>query len=128
MLTFKDLRQEDFSFPSSDRLFFKLEILKIQDIFKVKIGKLINKCLKKKNSINFHDWFILTTEIHDHNTRSKFMNSDQLINTKNLFIPTARPSHYSLKKIKVHGAKIWNVLPPDIRVITYFGIFKHKKE
>ena len=89
MLTFNDLRQQDFSFPSSDPLFFKLEILKIQDIFLVRIGKFIYKCLNKKNPINFHDWFILTTEIHNHHIRSKFMNSDQLINTKNLFIPTA---------------------------------------
>ena len=33
MLTSNDLRQQDYSFPSSDPLFFKLEILKIQDIF-----------------------------------------------------------------------------------------------
>ena len=109
ILTFNDLRQQDFSFPSSDPLFFKLEILKIQDIFKVKIGKFIYKCLNKKIPINFDDWFmLLTTKIHNHNTRSKFMNSAQLINTKNLFIPKARTSHYGLKKIKVHGAKILN--------------------
>ena len=56
--------------------------------------------LNKKININFHDWFILTTEIHNHNARPKFMNSDQLINTKNLFIPTARTSHYGLKKLR----------------------------
>ena len=79
--------------------------------------------------MNFHEWFILTTEIHNHNTRSKFMNSDQndqLIYTNNLFICTARTSHYALKKIKVHGAKIWNELPPDIQVITSFGLFNKK--
>ena len=53
------------------------------------------------------------------------MNSDQLINTKNVFIPTARTSH-GLKKIKVHGAKIWDELPPDLRVITSFGLFNKK--
>ena len=36
MLTFNDMRQQDYSFPSSDPLFFKLEILKIQDLFKLK--------------------------------------------------------------------------------------------
>ena len=61
MLTFNDLRQQDFSFPSSDPLFYKLEILKIQDIFKVKIGKFIYRCLNKNITTNFHNWFILTT-------------------------------------------------------------------
>ena len=37
------------------------------------------------------------------------MNSDQLINTKKLFIPTAQTSH-GLKKIMVHESKIWNAL------------------
>ena len=97
MLTFNDLRQQDFSFPSSDPLFYKLEILKIQDIFKVKIGKFIYRCLNKNITTNFHNWFILTIQIHNHNTRSKFMNSGQLINSINLFIPTARTSHYGLK-------------------------------
>ena len=126
MLTFNDLRQQDFSFPSSDPLFYKLEILKIQDIFKVKIGKFIYRCLNKNITTNFHNWFILTTQIHNHNTRSKFMNSDQLINSINLFIPTARASHYGLKKINVRGAKIWNALPPDVRITTSFGLFKTK--
>ena len=69
--------------------------------------------------IKFH-WFTLTTQIHNYNTRSKFIIRDQLINTKNLFIHTA---NYGLKKIKIQGAKIWNELPSDIRVITSFGLF-----
>ena len=38
---------------------------------------------------------MLTTQIHNDNTRSKFIIRDQLINTKNLFIHTARK--------KIHG-------------------------
>ena len=45
MMIYNDLREQDYSFPSSDPLFFKLEIFKIQDIFKIKISKLIYKCL-----------------------------------------------------------------------------------
>ena len=97
MMTYNDLREQDYSFPSSDPLFFKLEIFKIQDIFKIKISKFIYKCLDKNIPINFHNWFTLTTQIHNDNTRSKFIIRDQLINTKNLFIHTARTSHYGLK-------------------------------
>ena len=68
MMTYNDLREQDYSFPSSDPLFFKLEIFKIQDIFKIKISKFIYKCLDKNIPINFHNWFTLTTQIHNCNT------------------------------------------------------------
>ena len=61
MLTHNEVRQNDYSFLSSNPLFLKLEILKIQDLFKVKIGKFIYKCLNKNTPINFHDWFLLTS-------------------------------------------------------------------
>ena len=88
VMTYNDLREQDYSFPSSDLLFFKLEIFKIQDIFKIKINKFIYKCFDKNIPINFHNWFTLTTQIHNYNSRSKFIIRDQLINTKNL-------SHYT---------------------------------
>ena len=56
---------------------------------------------------------VKTTQIHNYNTRSKFIIRDQLINTKNLFTHTARTSHYGLEKIKIQGAKLWNELPSD---------------
>ena len=31
-----------------------------------------------------------------------------------------------LKKSKVHGAKIWNELPPDLRVTNPYGLFNTK--
>ena len=96
MLTLNDVRQNDFSFPSSNPLFFKLEILKIQDLFKVKINMFIYKCLNKNTPINFHNWFLYTTQIHNYNIRSGYIDTNQLISTKNLFIPTARTSHYGL--------------------------------
>ena len=126
MLTSNDIRKQDYSFPSSDPLFFKLEILKIQDLFKLKISKFIYKSLNKDNPLNFHNWFILTSQIHNYNTRSKFIGSEQLISSNNLFIHTARTSHYGLKKIKVYGGKIWNELPPDLRVTNPCGLFNTK--
>ena len=121
MLTHNEVRQNDYSFLSSNPLFLKLEILKIQDLFKVKIGKFIYKCLNKNTPINFRDWFLLTRQIHNYNTRSGYTDTDQLLSTKNLFIPTARTSHYLGSR-----SKIWNSLPPEVRVITSFGLFKVK--
>ena len=73
MLTYSDKRQDDFSFPSANPLFFRLEILKIHDLFKLKIAKFIYNCLKKLTPTNFITWFNLTSQVHNHNTRSKFI-------------------------------------------------------
>ena len=104
----------------------RIEILKIQDLFKLKIAKFIYKCLNKNTPINVQNWFTLATQTHNYNTRSKFIVSDQLVNTKHLFIPIAQTLHYGLKQIKVQGAKIWNDLPPYTRIITSLGSFNTK--
>ena len=71
-------------------------------------------------------YLALPCQIHNYNTRSGYTDTDQLLSTKNLFILTARTSHYGLKKIKVLGPKIWNSLLPEVRVISSFGLFKVK--
>ena len=45
------------------------------------------------------------------------------ITMNNLFIPSARTSHYGLKLIKVQGPKIWNEIPPLIRTINSSNTF-----
>ena len=50
MLTYSDKRQDDFSFPSANPLFFRLEIIKIHDLFKLKIAKLFKKTYSHKFS------------------------------------------------------------------------------
>ena len=67
------------------------------------------------NPVNFHNWYILTSQLHMHNTRSKFLNIVNWIPTRTLFIPLAQTSHYGLKLTKVQGPKIWNKLPPLLR-------------
>ena len=71
-------------------------------------------------------WFKLTTQVHNHHTRSQYIDIENHILTNNLFIPTARTSHYGLKLIKVQGPKIWNDIPPSIRNITVSNIFLTK--
>ena len=115
MVYFLDKRQQDFSLPSANPLFQKLEILKVHDLFKINLAKFVYNSLNKLNPINFHSWFKLTSHIHNHNTRSKFIDIDNLKATNNLFIPSARTTHYGLKSIKFQGPKIWNEISPLIR-------------
>ena len=128
LLTYSNIRQDNFSFKSSNPLFFKEKILKIQDIFKMQLVKFIYNCLNKTCCANFHSWFKLTIFLHSHNTRSKYIDLDKSIRTNNLFIPTARTTHYGLKLIKVQGPKIWNSISPAIRnslpIHTFINLLK----
>ena len=42
---------------STNSIFFKLEILKVKDIFTLQISKYIYRCLKLDTPDNFHEWF-----------------------------------------------------------------------
>ena len=128
LINYSDKRQVDYSFLPSDPLFYKMEIHKIHDIFKLMITKFIFNCLNEKNPINFHAWYILTSQVHTHNTRSKFIDILNFVTTRTLFVPTARTSYYGLKLLKVQGPKIWNKLPSELRNSTSIKDFikKHK--
>ena len=43
--------------------------------------------------------------------------------TRTLFVPLARTTYYGLKLLKVHGSKIWNELPPLLRINDSINIF-----
>ena len=76
-----------------NQLFFKEQLLKVQDIFKMRIANFICNCLNKTSPVNVQLW-LLTIQVHNHNTRSEYINIDKSIYTNNLFIPTGRTSHY----------------------------------
>ena len=116
MISYCDHRLDDLSFYASDPLFYKLNIHKVQDVYILRIAKFIFNCLIKTTPVNFHWWFNLTTEIHSHNTRSKYVDISKLIPTRTLFVPYARTTNYGLKLIKVQGPKIWNKLPSSLRI------------
>ena len=108
LICYSDKRREDYSFIASNPLFRKLELHKIHDIFKIYLSKFIFKCLDKMTPVNFHSWYQLTAQLNRHDNRSKFVDIDNSIKTRTLFIPTARTLHNGLKLLKVLGPKIWN--------------------
>ena len=114
LLSNSDTRHSDYSFPPSNPLSFKEQLLKVQDIFKMRIANFISNCLNK------------TSPVNNHNTRSQYINLDKSIYTNSLCILTARTSHYGLKLIEVQGPKIWNEIPPTIRNSISSNIFIKK--
>ena len=90
------------------------------------MSKFIFKCLNNLAPVNFHSWYHLTSVLNRYNTRSKFANFDNSIITKTLFVPIARTSNYGLKLLKVLGPKIWNSLPPLLRINDSLNNFNKK--
>ena len=64
--------------------------------------------------------------MNTYNTRSKFVNIEDFVPTRTLFVPTARTTNYGLKLIKVLGPKIWNSLPPLLRINESLNSFIKK--
>ena len=56
----------------TDPLFYKLEILKVQDDFKLQVLTFVFNCLQLNAPTIFHNWFRLNYTIHNYNTRLTF--------------------------------------------------------
>ena len=81
--------------PAANPLFYKLELLKIKEIFIFMVCILIFKYLKTSLSL-FEGWFKYSHIIHNYKTRLNY-NIDSDLSTSNLFVSSARTSNYGLK-------------------------------
>ena len=100
--------------PASNPIFYKLELLKIKELFILMICIFIYKCLNTSLLPPFEGWFQYSSSIHEHTTR---LNYNIKVSTNNLFISIARSTNYGLKMFKVNGPEIWNTIP---KVFTVF--------
>ena len=93
----------------TDSFFYQLEILKVQDVFKLQVSKFIFDCLHLYTPANFQNWFTLNHHIHNYNTRSTFLDIDNLINSNNLFIVNARTTHWFeiIKSIRSQNMELY---------------------
>ena len=80
---------------SSDPIFIVLETLKVSDVYKYQVSKLIFKCINKTAPVNFHYWFRINHERHGYNTRLN-VNVNDGIKIKSI-IPAVRTTNYGLK-------------------------------
>ena len=91
-------------------IFHALEILKIEDLFKYGVGKLMFQFSKKTLPLCFSSLFTYTSAIHNRSTRSQSLN--------NLYLP-----NYSTRRcqrcICFPGTKIWNSISPEIKILSY---------
>ena len=108
-ITFSNIRSH------TKPLFLKLQILKINDMYKFEIGKIMHKI---SNNLYSHisKLFVITDQIHSHNTRQN--------TKKNYFLPRVH-TFQAQQSLHYYGAKLWNEIPKPIKESTFF---KFKKE
>ena len=107
--------------PHSSPLFKELEILKLDDIFKLNVSKFIYSSLSHTTPPIFWDWFKYNHEVHTHATTS----NTEISRLNYCDVGTASQScmlhtkgsklvKYGGKLLKVNGPVIWNSLPKVI--------------
>ena len=121
MITYNDARLgETGPLPHSLPLFHQLELLKVNEIFKLQLSRFIFDCVNNLSPPQFKPWFTLVSDVHDHATRAAFNITGSAVTSRNestdQFIRKARTTHCGLKAIRVYGPKLWNKNPRSIRL------------
>ena len=98
--------------------FTLLEILKLENIFKLKIGSLVHKFQKNKKETTptLHDLFSLASDIHKYNTR--------FATSQNLYRPFYR-TNYGLARFRVVASQTRETIPLVVKCLPY-NVFKKK--
>lgn len=86
--------------------YYELSILKISDLFRFEVGKLMFQHSKNMLPPCFSSMFTYLSSIHSLSTRSKLR--------KDLYLPKFSTSRCQ-RSIKYNGVKIWNGISPSLR-------------
>ena len=90
-------------------LYDELKLLKLNNIYKLEVSKLMYKFRSKSLPICFNEYFVLPSKVHSYSTR--------FVTGENYFLTHFNKSN-SQRSIRYQGPKIWNELPADIRNIA----------
>ena len=99
-------------------IFNTLKLLKLPDIFKLRLLNFVFESLNKLAPHYFHSYFSINSSIHSYYTRHS-THGDIYIEKKNTL-------QFGLRSIRCMGAKLWNDLPLEVRNSTSKFLFKRK--
>ena len=105
------------STPSTP-IFLELHLLKLHDLFEMKLLTFVYESVNKLSPPCFHEFFYMLTQIHQHDTRQAGK-GDILLTRKNT-------SRYRLKSIRYAGAKSWNSISHVIKQAPTVISFRRK--
>ena len=91
------------SFP----IFKDLKLLKLSEIFELRLLTFVYDSVNKTSPCCFHDFFLFSSSVHQYSTRQASQGD--------LYLYRMNSLQYGLKSIRYLGAKLWNTLPVDLR-------------
>ena len=100
-------------FHSTNQLHKELDILQVKDACRTSLLKFVFQCLYHTPLAMFKEYYQKRRNLHDRNLR------DQHI----VHVPEGY-SALALSSTKIHGAKLWNELPLEIRKLDDISCFK----
>ncbi len=98
---------KSFSSPSTP-IFSDLQILKLDDLFKLKLLIFVYESVNKSSPVCFHNFFETLSSVHKYNTRQA-SKGDIFMTQENTYL-------YGLRSIRYAGAKAWNDIPHSIKL------------
>lgn len=91
-------------------LYQKFELLKVDDIYRLELGKFMYLYQTKALPKVFETYFLDLTQAHNHNTRAKSNN--------NYFLPSIK-TNSGKNSIRFHGVQLWNKLPVTLKHYSF---------
>ena len=88
-------------------IFKDLKLLKLFDIFKVRLLTFVYDSINKTSPCCFHNFYLFSSSVHRYSTRQASQGD--------LYLFCKDSLQYGLKSIRYLGAKLWNELPVELR-------------
>ncbi len=103
--------------PSSP-IFNDLKILKLHDLFQIKLLSFVYECVNKISPVCFHTYFQSIKSVHQHNTRQASKND--------IFLTQKNTLQYGIRSVRFTGAESWNSIPTIIKESSTLSSFRYK--
>ena len=104
--------------PPSAPIFFRTKILRLYDLFELKLASFVYESVHKISPVHFPNFFESVSSVHQHSTRQA--------SKGDIFLPGKNGLQYGLKSVRFAGAKSWNSLPAIIKESQSIKVFKSK--
>ena len=99
-------------------IFNDFKLLKLSEIFELRLLTFVFDSVNKTSPSCFHDFFLLSSSVHQYSTRQASQGD--------LYVSKKNSLQYGLKSIRYQGAKLWNTLPLELRNAPTKIMFKTK--
>ena len=87
-------------------IYKEMDILQVDDIYTLEVGKFMYKFINGLLPENFHEYFEYVSNVHQHNTRT----------AKNMGLyPIRSNTKFSKNTLKYKGVEVWNKIPLAIK-------------